>query len=225
MLKGFILAAEHLYPGMRHGPGGRHAVDLVGNRAGRARTAADKGSPCPGHRARNTLRTAGTEFEYRPPFRGAADSAGFCCDQALVVKLQQHIGFQKLGLNGRRADRDHGLARENRGALRYRPDVPMKAEIPERLQEFLIKHPASAQIRDILLGKMQVLNIVNNLLQAGGNRITALVRHITEENVKISDAVLVSRFPVTVPHSQFVKIAEHGQINTVCRFHRSFLSS
>ena len=225
MFEGLILAVEHLHPGMRHGPGGGHAVDLVRDRTGRSRAAADKRGPCPGHRARDALRAAGAEFQHGPPFRGAADAAGFCGNQALMVEFQQHIGFQKLGLDGRRAHGDHRLARENRGSFRNCPDVPVKTEILQGLQEFLVKHPASAQIRDIVLGKMQVLDIVNNLLQTGGNRITAFIRHAAEENVKIRDPILISRFPVTVPHGQFVKIAEHGQVDAVCRSHWSFLSS
>ena len=189
MFKGVILAVEHLYPGMGHGTRGRNPIDLIRNGTGRSRTAADESGSCPGHGAGDALGAAGAEFQHRPALRGPADAVGLGGDQALVVKLQQHVGFQKLGLNGRRANRNNRLSRENRRSFRYRPDISVKAKVLQIIQEALVKHAPAPQIRKIFLRKMEVPDIIHNLLQPRGDGKAAAVRNAAEKHVKIRDPV------------------------------------
>ena len=171
------------------------------------------------------LRAAGTEFQHRPPFRGAADAAGLGGDQALVVKLKQHIGFQKLRLDGRRPHGDDRLSRENGGSFGNCPDITVETEVLQRQQEFLIEHPAPTEVFDVFFRKMQVLDIIDDLLQSSGNGVAALVRDVAEKDVEVGDPVLHARFPVPIAHGQFIKIAEHGQVDSVCRSHCSQIAS
>ena len=208
---------------MGHGARRRHPGDLIGNGAGRTGAAPDEGGPCPGHGAGDALGAAGTELQHRPALRRPADAVGLGGNQALVVKLQQHIGFQQLGLDGRSADRDDRLAREDRRSLRHRPDVPVKAEVLQIVEEALVKHAAAPQIREILLRKVEVSDIIHDLFQPSGDGEAAAVRDAAEKHVKVRDLVGHVRLPVAVSHGELVIVAEHGQVDSVCSFHPALL--
>jgi hypothetical protein len=59
---------------------------------------------------------------------------------------------------------------------------------------------------------MQVLNILDDLLQTCGNGEAAAIRTATEEQIKISNPVIITGGEITLGHGQLVKITEHGQI-------------
>ena len=217
--KGVVLRVEHLYPGVGHGPCGGNAVDLVGNGAGGTCAAADKGGPGSGHGAGDALGPAGTEFQHGAAVSRPADAVGLGGDQALVVKLQQQIGLQQLGLNGRGADSKDRFPGEDRRALRHGPDVAGKLEIPQVVEKGLVKDASAPEIVNVLLVKVQILNIVDDLLQPGRNGEAAAVRYLPEEYVKIGHAILHTAHKVAVAHCKLVKIAQHGQIDAVSAFH------
>jgi len=45
-----------------------------------------------------------------------------------MIQREQEKGLDELGLDGRRPDGEEGLAGENGGALRHRPDIAGEAE-------------------------------------------------------------------------------------------------
>ena len=204
---------------MRHRARGGNAVDLVGHGAGSARAAADERSPRAGDSARDALRAARAELEHGAALCRAADAARLRGDQALVVELKQHIGLQQLRLDSRGADGDDRLHREDGRALWYRPDIACEFEITQIVKEALAEDPARAQVGDVLLVKVQLLNIVDYLLQPRSNSVAAAVGNVAVENVEVADAVLHTVGKVAVAHSQLVEIAEHGQIDAVSAFH------
>ena len=206
---------------MGHGAAGGNAVHLVGEDAGGPGAAADIGRPRAGDRGVGALGAAGAELEHGPPLGGAADAAGFGGDQALVVQLQQNIGFNELGLDRRGADRQDRLAGEHRGPLRRRPDIAGKTELFQIVQKILAEQPAAAQIGDVLPVKMQVEDVVDHLVQSRADGIAAPVRHTPEKHVKIADPVLQARAEIAVGHTQLIKIAEHRQVQFVVLFHIS----
>ena len=218
MLKCIIFTVEHLYPGMCHRSGGRNAVDLIGYRTCGACAAADECRSRPCHRPGDPLCSAGAEFQNRSPLRRTADSVGLGRKQALVVELQQHIGFQHLGLYCRGADRYDRLPGKDRCALRDCPEISVKPELSQVIQKSLIEHSSSPQIINVLLVKMQVLYIFDNLLQPGRNREAPAVRNTAEEDVKIGNPVFHACFPIPVPHGELIIITEHREINAVGAF-------
>ena len=66
-------------------------------------------------------------------------------------------------------------------------------EVPEIGQEVLIEDLLSPQEFDILIVKVQLLNVLHHLLQACRNGKAAAIWNIPEENVKIGDLLAKAR--------------------------------
>ena len=140
-----------------------------------------------------------------------------------MVHAQQQIRLNKLRLNGRRADGDDRLPGKNGRSLRHRPDIAGKLEIGQIIQEILAEAFPLPQVGDILRVKMQLLNILDDLLQTGRNGEPAPVRATAEKQVKIGYAVGITVGEVPRAHGQLVKIAEHRQIQLVVDNHSGHL--
>ena len=136
-----------------------------------------------------------------------------------MVYREEEEGLQQLRLDGRSSYDHDGLAREHGRPLRHGPDVARELEVAQVVEEGLREHAPAAQIGDILLGKVQVPDIVHGLLEPCRYGKAAAVRNIAEEDVKIADLVRLPVHKVAVAHGQLVKIAEHGQIEFFIRFH------
>ena len=72
---------------------------------------------------------------------------------------------------------------------------------------------------------MQFLNVVNDLLQTGRNGEAAAIRTLAVEHIKVSNAILITLFKITVGHGQLIEVTKHGQIDLVIDFHGEHLSS
>ena len=70
---------------------------------------------------------------------------------------------------------------------------------------------------------MQLLDIPDQLLQSGADRKAAVVRHVAEKHIEICDAVLQPGLEIAVAHGQFVKVAEHTQVQFLFGLHSSLL--
>ena len=123
-----ILVREHLYPGVGHGTAGRRTIDLVGQGAGSTGAPGNVGGPRAQNRGVGPLRPPGAEFADRAPAGGADDAVGLRGDEGLMIQREQEKGLDELGLDGRRPDGEEGLAGENGGTLRHRPNIAGEAE-------------------------------------------------------------------------------------------------
>ena len=222
-LKRLVLAVKHLHPGMGHGTARVDAVELVGNGASRAVATAD----IRGSRAQNggvrALRPAGTKFQHRASLGGTDNPVGLGGDQTLMVHAQQQVRLHQLRLNGGRTDGDDRLPGENGRSLRHRPDVAGEFEICQVVQEILIKALPPPQVGNVLRVKVQILNILDDLLQAGRDGEPAPVGAAAEEQVKIGYAVGIAVGKIPCTHGQLVKIAEHRQIQLATLNHSGHL--
>ena len=186
--------------------------------------AADIGSPCAQNGSIRTLRPAGTKLQHRPPLCRPGDSVGLGGNQALMVDAEQKIGFDELRLDSGGTHRQNRLSGEHRRALRHCPDVAGEAEIGKIIQELLTEHIAAAQVGNILLRKMQILDILDNLLQTCRDGEAAAVGTAAEKQVKIGNPVAVAGGKIALTHGQLIEIAEHGQIQFVVDHHRYITS-
>ena len=204
---------------MRHRARGSDAVELVGEDAGRPSAAAYVGRARAEDRPVRALRAARAELEHDPPLRGADYPVRLCCDQALVVYLQEQVCLDELRLYRRGAHGEDGLARENRRPLRHGPDVPGELEAAQIVEERLGELAARAEVCYVLLAEMQVFDIFHDLLQPGGDREAAVVRHVAVKEVEIRYPVLEPRLEIAVAHRQLIKIAEHRVVRSTCVVH------
>ena len=136
-----------------------------------------------------------------------------------MVKLEQHIGLDKLRLNCRRAHRHDRLARKHRSSLGNSPDVALEFEVFEVVQKFLGEHISAAQIFYVLGLEMQVLNVVNDLLKTCADGKAAHVGILAVKHIKIGDFILHVVVEISVAHRQLVIIAQHGQIKAASVVH------
>ena len=220
-LESIILRVEHLHPGVSHGAPGGHAVQLVRDGAGGAAAAADIRGPCADDGGVGALGPAGAELQHRAAPCSPDDAVGLGGNEALVVDGQQGKGLDKLCFNGRSPHHHQGLLGEHRGPLRHGINVAGKPEISQIFQEFLAEQVPPPKIRNVLLGEVQVLDVVDQLLQARGNGKAALVRHPAEEHVKIRDLILEAVLEIPVAHGQLIKVAEHGHVQLFLNVHPS----
>ena len=197
---------------MGHGAGGGDAVGLVADGAGGAVDAADVGRPGPHDGAVHPLSPAGAELQHRAAVGSPDHPVGLGSDEALVVDAQQGVGLDELGLGGGRPDRHKGLAGEYRRALRHSPDIAGKAESAEIVQKILLEKVFAPEIGDVLLVKVEVPDVLHQLLQPRRDGEAAAVRHAAEEYVKVGDALLHPLAEVAVGHGHLVKVKEHGQV-------------
>ena len=204
---------------MGHGTACGDAVKLIRDGTGSAAAAADVGGAGAGNGAMDALCAAGAKLQHGAALGSADDAVGLGGDEALVVDRKQGKGLDQLGLNGRGANHHHRLTGEDGRALRDRPDITGKLEVAQILQELLVKQVLSPQVLDIVLIKVEVLDVIDQLLQACGNGKAAAVGHIAEENIEIGNSILVTSLKITVAHGQLIEIAEHGHIQLLFSFH------
>ena len=218
-LEGLVLGGEHLHPGVGHGTHGGYAVDLVGDGAGGPRHTADVGGSGPHHGGVHPLGPAGAELHDRPALRGPDHPVGLGSDEALVVDAQQSKGLDELGLRGGGPDGDQRLAGEHRRPLRHGPHVAGKAKAPQVIQEVLLEEVFAPQVGDVVLVKMEVPDILHELLQPRGDGEAAAVGHLAEKHVEIGDLILHPLAEVPVGHGHLIEVKEHGQVQLFLMFH------
>ena len=141
-----------------------------------------------------------------------------------MVDAQKQVGFHQLGLNGRRPHGNNRFLGEHRGTLRHRPDVSGKPEICQIIQEILGEQLPSPEIFNILRFKMQLLDVLDNLLQPSCNGKAAPIGAPTEKQVEIGNPIRVTLGKIPLSHGQFVKIAEHGQVQFLVDNHVGHLA-
>ena len=214
-LKGFQLGVEHLHPRVSHGAHCRNAVIAVGDGAGGGSAAADVGRSCAQNGRIVALCAAGTELHDGSALSGAHHAVCLGADQGLVVDGQQDHGLHQLTLDDRAADGQDRLVREHDGAFLHGPDVAGELEVCQIIQEALIEAALAAEILDVLLGKFQVIQVVDDLLQTGKNGEAAAVRNAAEEHIEHRHLVLQAVDEVAVGHGELIVVGEHGQISFV----------
>ena len=94
-------------------------------------------------------------------------------------------------------------------------------EVTQIFQEIFVKQFLSPQILNVLIGKMQIQNIIDQLIQPGSNGETALVGNVTEKHIEIDNAVLITRLHIAVGHGELIKVTQHRQIQFMTSHFRS----
>ena len=108
-----------------------------------------------------------------------------------------------------------GSRGEDGGTLRDGPDVAGKMELPQIVQEFRGEAVFAPKVFNILLVKMKVFDVADDLLQPGGDGEAAPIGDVAEEHVEVADAVLQPSLEIAVAHGQLVKVGEHGVVDVV----------
>ena len=210
--EGLVFVVKHLHPGVGHGAAGRHTVHGVGEGAGSTGSTADVGRAGADDSAVRTLSAAGAKLQHGAALSSPDDAVGLGGDQALMIDGQQQVGFNQLRLNGGSLDGQDGLVGEDGRAFRDSVDITGEFEVAQIIQEGLVKVTLGAQVGDVIIGEVQLLDVFHDLLQAGRDGKAAAVRHGTVEYVKHHILLVEAVAEITVAHRDLIKVKEHGQI-------------
>ena len=127
-----------------------------------------------------------------------------------MVDTQQQVSLNELRLNGGCTDGDDGFLGEHRRTLRHCPDITCEFEIRQIGKKFLTEQIPAAQVLDVFGREMKILNVLDDLLQTGGNSKSTAIGTPSEKQVEIGDAILIARGKIALTHGQFIKVTEHG---------------
>ena len=162
----------------------RNVKELTGKHVGRTDAAADHGCTGTVDTGIRSLGTAQAELHDAVSAGGLYDTGCLGRDQTLVVYDVQKCSLNKLRLHDRCDDLNERFVREYDGALRDRPDITLKMEAPQVLQERCMEDAEAVQIRDVFIGKMQIFNIINDLIQPGCDRVAVAAGIFAVKGIK-----------------------------------------
>ena len=183
---------------------------MFADRTCRTHATANICGPGTQHGSVKTLRAPGTKFHDRPSLRSPRDTVGLRSDQALVIDAQKHHGFYKLCLDRRTAHGNDGFSGKDRRSFWNSPHITAEMEFPQIFQKFLAEDMLRVEKLDIFIGKLQIFQIVDELLYAGHNSKTAIIGHFTEKHIEIANGILKTIGKIAVRHCQLIKIGQHG---------------
>ena len=129
-----------------------------------------------------------------------------------MVQLEKQEGLHELRFHRGSPNGEDGFIGEDGSALGYGPDIPGEAEVLQPPEELLIKDPLAPKILDVLPVEVQILHIVDDLLQTGGDGKASPIGHLAEKYVEIADLLMHPAGEVAVAHGQLIEIAKHGVV-------------
>ena len=101
-----------------------------------------------------------------------------------------------------------GFSWEDDGPLGNGVNITCKTEVPQIVQEVLLKDPQAAQISDIAFIKMQVSDIFDHLLKACTDGKPVAMGIGTVEHVKDNGLVGVLFLKIALHHSQLIQVCK-----------------
>ena len=111
---------------------------------------------------------------------------------------------------------NHRLSGEHDASLRDSIDAAGKFEILQVFQESIFKDAEAFQIGKLIVIKVKIFHIFNDLLQAGTDGIAGFHRIVPVKSIKNNRFITIHVFEVALHHCQFIKIGHEGKIP---RFH------
>ena len=122
----------------------------------------------------------------------------------------QHVEdccLDELCLLDRRDDLEHRLTREDDGSLRDSPDITCEVEARKVIEEVFVKYIEALQVLNIIIGKMQVLDVVDHIRKSAAYRVTSVTWIFPVECIEYDD--LIRRvLKVALHHSQLIQVGK-----------------
>ena len=122
------------------------------------------GCPCAVGAGVRSLGPAQSEFHYAVALGRIDDALRLGGNEALVIDDVKQCCLDELGLHNGSNDLDKRFPGKNHGSFWNGVDIACKAEFVEIAQEVLLKHIQTSQVFNVTVIKMQVLNVLNDLL-------------------------------------------------------------
>ena len=220
-LESRVLVREAHDPAVGVGALDGDVEELSGQHVGGADTAADHGGAGPVDAGVRSLGPAEAKFHDAVALRRVDDPGGFGGDEALVVYDGEDRRLHKLRFHNRGDDLKKGLPRKYDGAFRNRVDVAGEPEIAQVLQKILIEELQASQILNVAGLEGQVLDIVDDLVEAGRDGEAAAGGIFPVKDVE-DDGFIGLVLKVALHHGQLVEVCQQGQSHGAHSFHALF---
>ena len=129
-----------------------------------------------------------------------------------MVQCQERECLDYLSFDRCSAHCEYRFAGEHRSSFRNRPDVALEVKVSKIFEKSLVEAFLGAEVFDVLVVEVKVLNKMNELFKSCGDSVASAVRNSAEKDVEIDYLVLPSGEKVAVRHGKLVKIGTHREI-------------
>ena len=128
----------------------------------------------------------------------------------MVYKVQKRC-FYKLSLHNRRFHAEQRFIGKYDGTFLHGIDFPREAQFQEHAQECFVKQVQRTKVCDVILCKVQVVDVFHNRFRARHHRISAVFA-FTEKQIEHRFVLGHTMFKVSIHHRKLVQIRHHGQV-------------
>ena len=216
----FVLEAHD--PAVGVGSQNRNVKHLSGQYIRCADASADHGSPGSVQSGVRSLSPAKAKFHDSVAL-GSVDHAGrLGGDQALMVDDVQDGCLHQLGLHDGGDDFDQGLLRKDHASLGDGVDISAEMEAAQILKKIFAENTQASQIIYIVIRKIQVLDIIDDLFQSCHDRVPALVGVVAEKHVEY-DVLIILGLEVSLHHGQFIQVGKQRKVLCAHNYFPSFV--
>src|ERR1022692_2428657 len=128
--------------------------------------------------------SASTEINYCAAARDFYHPSRLGGDQRLEADTGQQIGLDDLRFQQRRANSEEWLARENRRAFPHREKIAREAKLAKGVEELLrddLELRQRFQISDFFFSEIEFGQILDYLLETGGQNEVAVARQVAKK--------------------------------------------
>ena len=109
--------------------------------------------------------------------------------------------------------------RKDRAAFWHCPDVAFEFEIAQIFEKAFVEKLLAAQEFDVLVGEVEVVEIIDQLLEPGHDDEAAFIRDLAEKHIKIYNLVFQTVDEIPVPHGDLIKVCQERQVTLVHNRH------
>ncbi len=126
-----------------------------------------------------------------------------------MIHSKKNIRLNQLSLTGRSPDSQNRLVWENWSTFWYCVYVTGELKIAKPVEVALTEVALTPEEFDILLCKVELINIIHDLLKTGKYCVPSLIGDRSVKYIKVDDLVGHPFFEIAVSHCQLIVITEH----------------
>ena len=133
------------------------------------------------------VRAARAEVHHGAALSDLHDARCLGGDERLKANSGQQVRFDELCLHERRAHGEERFVGEDGSAFAHGEDVAGETELAQRVEETGFDAPElgqPAEVIDLLIGELQIKEIIHRLGKAGGHNVIAIARQAAEKQLE-----------------------------------------
>ena len=194
------------------GPHHGNGEQLAGEHVGGSHASPDDSRPGSVNAGVRSLGPAQAELHDGVSFGRVYHPGRLGGNQALVVDDGQKGSLNQLGFHNGGNDLYQGFPGKYHRALGDGINISAEMEVFQVGQKVFVEEIQASQIGNILRGEPEAFDIVNHLLQTGGDGITAVAGVFAVENIE-NNGLIRMGFEIALHHGQFIQVSQQGEIH------------